>query len=123
MKKIMILDEEYDIEDRSERNLNQLVWKILFEAKPEQLDREETRLKGSRATVQFFQKAYNIAYLLSVVNRRKLQDCRPEPLSNRYLPNLKEDHYLAYKHYLGRQRAKDFLRYLNKWIPLYSKVA
>jgi hypothetical protein len=123
MKKVMILNEEYDIEDRSKRNLNQLVWRILFEAKPEQLDREETRFKNDQETGQFFQKAYNIAYLLSVVNRRKLQDCRPEPLSNRYLPNLEEDHYLAYKHYLGRERAKDFLRYLNKWIPLHSRAA
>ncbi len=119
----MILNEEYDIEDCSERNLNQLVWRILFQTKPEQLDQEETRLKYDREAGEFFKKAYNIAYLLSVVNRRKLQDCRPEPLSNRYLPKLEEDSYLSYKHYLGRQQAKDFLRYLNKWIPLYSNAA
>ena len=119
----MILNEEYDIEDRSERNLNQLVWRILFQAKPEQLNREEARLKDNSEAVQFFQKSYNIAYLLSVVNCRKLQDCRQEPLTNRYLPKSDEDPYLVYKHYLGRQRAKDFLRYLNKWIPFYSKAA
>ena len=123
MKKIIILNEEYDIEDRSERNLNQLVWKILFKAKPEQLDQEETSLEGDPEAVGFFQKAYNIAYLLSVVNRRKLQDCRKEPLPNRYLPHSEEDSYLTYKHYLGRACAKDFLRYLNKLIPFYSEAA
>lgn len=119
----MILNEEYDIKDRSERNLNQLVWRILFQAKPEQLNQEELHLKDNPEAFQFFQKAYNIAYLLSVVNRLKLQDCRQEPLPNRYLPSSKEDSYLVYKHYLGRGRAKDFLRYLNKWIPFYSKAA
>lgn len=123
MRNVMILNEEYDIKDRSERNLNQLVWRILFQAKPEQLNQEELHLKDNSEAFQFFQKAYNIAYLLSVVNRLKLQDCRQEPLPNRYLPNLEEDSYLVYKHYLGRERAKDFLRYLNKWIPLYSKAA
>src|SRR3989338_6569893 len=123
MKKIIILNEEYDIKDRSLRYLNHLVRRILFETVSEQVNEEEIHLKNDRETFKFFQEAYNIAYLLSVVNRRKLQDCRKEPLPNRYLPHSGEDSYLTYKHYLGRERAKDFLRYLNKWIPFYSKAA
>jgi hypothetical protein len=93
-----------------QRSLNQLVWRILFQATTKQLDKEETHLRNDSKVFQFFQESYNIAYLLSVVNRRKLQDCRQEPMPNRYLPNLEEDSYLAYKRYLGRERAKETRR-------------
>ena len=121
MKKTTLFNEEYDIHDPSLRALNRLVWKILFKSKLYQIRQEEKKLKQDAESYRFFQKAYNIAYLLCILNQQKLKNCRHTNLSNRYLPNSKEDLYLFYKSYLGRDKARDYLRYLNKWIPVYSK--
>ncbi len=121
MKQVEIFGEKYDIEDDSLRNLHHLVWKILFQINQNQVEQEEICLKKHTDAFQFFEKAYNIACLLSVLNQQKLKGCRKEPLPNRYLPESSEDPYLFYKTYLGRNRARDTIRYLNKWIPVYQK--
>ena len=121
MKQIEIFGEKYDIEDNSLRNLHNLVWKILFQINQNQVEQEEIRLKKHTDVFQFFEKAYNIAYLLSAMNQQKLKGCRKEPLPNLYLPKLSQDPYLFYKTYIGRNGARDTIRYLNKWIPVYQK--
>ena len=121
MKQIEIFGEKYDIEDDSLRNLYNLVWKILFQINQSQIEQEEIRLKKHTDVFQFFEKAYNIAYLLSAMNQQKLKGCRKEPLPNLYLPKLSQDPYLFYKTYIGRNGARDTIRYLNKWIPVYQK--
>ena len=121
MKRIEIFGEKYDIEDDSLRNLYNLVWKILFQISQNQIEREEIRLKKHTDVLQFFEKAYNIAYFLSILNQQKLKGCRKEPLPNRYLPESIEDPYIFYKTYMGTNSARDTIRYLNKWIPVYQK--
>lgn len=120
LKNVLILGEEYDIHDASLRNFNHLVWRLLFEAMPQEIAQEETKLKQDAEAFSFFQRAYNVAYLLSILNQQKLEGCRVGPLKNLYLPKSDQDPYLVFKSYLGREKAKDFLRYLNKWIPVYS---
>ena len=121
MKQIEIFGEEYDIEDGSLRNLHHLTWRILFQINQNQVEQEEIHLKKYPGAFNLFEKAYNIAYLLSILNQQKLKGCRKEPLPNRYLPELSEDPYLFYKTYMGTNRARDTIRYLNKWIPVYQK--
>ena len=121
VKEEEILGEKYNIEDGSLRSLLHLTWKILFQINQEQIEQEEIRLKERTDAFRFFEKAYNIAYLLSVLNRQKLRGCRKGPLPNRYLPESEEDPYLFYKTYMGRDKSRDTIRYLNKWIPVYQK--